>query len=119
MEANRSKPDQEYLSLKKTYEKNRIMLGEDAKETLTSLDSLADYYDRAGDYDEAVELGEELLSKRTDLFGEDHEATIETSLRLAGYHAHRRDFPIALRLAKHAYKKRVAKNGEADPQVAG
>ena len=81
MEANRSKPDQEFLSLKKTYEKNRIMLGEDSKETLTSLDSLADYYDRAGDYDEAVELGEELLSKRTDLYGEDHEATIETSTK--------------------------------------
>ena len=69
MEAKKQRPEQEYLELKKAYEKNRIMMGEDHPDTHACLDRLAEYYDRIGDYDEAIELEEELLSKRNALYG--------------------------------------------------
>ena len=56
-------------NVKKAFEKNRIILGEEDPETLASVERLAEYYDRIGEYDKAIELEEELLSKRNSLFG--------------------------------------------------
>lgn len=93
MEAKKQRPEQEYLELKKAYEKNRIMMGEDHPDTHACLDRLAEYYDRIGDYDEAIELEEELLSKRNALYGQDSEVSGDTYLRLASFYAHRREYP--------------------------
>ena len=84
MTKERQKPDQEYLVLKKAYEKNRIMQGEDHPDTLASLDRLADYYDRIGDYDAAIELEEEMLTKRNSMLSSSDDAVIDTYSRLAG-----------------------------------
>jgi tetratricopeptide (TPR) repeat protein len=113
--AEKQRPDAEYLTLKKAYEKNRIMQGEDHPDTLASLDRLADYYDRTGDYDAAIELEEEMLTKRNTMDEKDEDAIADSYSRLAGYYCHRRDFALAQRLARHALKMREEKHGKQDP----
>ena len=58
------------------------MLGEEHKDTLSTLANIAYTYAELGDYAKAVEIYEKVYPLRVKVLGKDHEQTLKTLSRL-------------------------------------
>jgi hypothetical protein len=92
-------------------------LGPDHRDTLQSMNNLADAYRFAGKYDLAQELFRETLERRKTRLGADHPDTLQSMHNLAlGYRDDSR-FDQALPLFEETVRRRKAQLGPDDPNT--
>jgi tetratricopeptide (TPR) repeat protein len=73
--------------LRRAVELRRVQLGDEAPETLISLDDLALVLREQGRFDEATEIAERTLAVRSRIFGPDHPDTLTAAGTLAAVYA--------------------------------
>jgi tetratricopeptide (TPR) repeat protein len=109
--------DDEIKKAEDEYEKYKLELGEDHRETLALFCSIAKEFYKKGDYDRALPLYEECLAKRKRFLGDDHRDTLISLNILAGLFYNNGDYYRALSLYNECLEgwKRVF--GEDNPNT--
>ena len=96
----------------RAYEICKEEYGEDAPETLTSLNNRASMYGYVGNYEKSLELHKEAYEKRCRILGEEHSDTLTSLNNLAEMYGELGSYEKKVELHKKVYERRCKILGE-------
>ncbi len=104
-------------ALETLFADQRRVLGEDARDTISTECSLAAEYAKRGNLTEAIALRRDILQRRSRLLGPDQPVTISSMLILAGMLAQAGETTEAIRLAEEVAARRERLYGADHPMT--
>jgi tetratricopeptide (TPR) repeat protein len=93
------------------------VFGDDHPNTLTSLNNLAGLFESKGEYDRALQMCEECLTKMKRVLGDDHPNTLQSLINLAGLFESKGEYDRALPMYEECLVKRKRVLGDDHPDT--